>query len=518
MLAISGVLATRMGSEFIPSLNEGDIALHALRIPGTSLSQAIQMQTALEKRIKAFPEVDRVFAKIGTAEIATDPVPPSVADNFVIMKPQSEWPDPDKRKEVLVAEMEAAVKRIPGNNYEFTQPIQMRFNELLSGVRADVAFKVFGDDMETLESLGKRAEAVLKSIPGAADVKAEQLTGLPMLSINFDRQKLARYGISQASAQRIVNAAIGGQTSGTLFEGDRRFDIVVRLQEHVRTDPDRLRMLPIPIGNGANGGNGGNAAMNFITLGDVATLEVTQGPNQLSRENGKRRVVIAANVRGRDLGSFVQDAQSRMASEVKLPAGYWSAWGGQYEQLQSASNRLKIVVPVALGLILLLLYGMFASVKDGLLVFTGVPFALTGGVIALWLRDIPFSISAGVGFIALSGVAVLNGLVMVSFIRQLRGEGRPVPEAVRDGALLRLRPVLCTALVASLGFIPMAIATGAGAEVQRPLATVVIGGIVSSTLLTLLVLPLLYRWAYSRSAEQPIPTGSEERKLGHTPS
>ncbi|MCY1335081.1 Cobalt-zinc-cadmium resistance protein CzcA [compost metagenome] len=518
MLAISGVLAMRMGSEFIPSLNEGDIALHALRIPGTSLSQAIQMQTALEKRIKAFPEVDRVFAKIGTAEIATDPVPPSVADNFVIMKPQSEWPDPDKRKEVLVAEMEAAVKRIPGNNYEFTQPIQMRFNELLSGVRADVAFKVFGDDMETLESLGKRAEAVLKSIPGAADVKAEQLTGLPMLSINFDRQKLARYGISQASAQRIVNAAIGGQTSGTLFEGDRRFDIVVRLQEHVRTDPDRLRMLPIPIGNGANGGNGGNAAMNFITLGDVATLEVTQGPNQLSRENGKRRVVIAANVRGRDLGSFVQDAQSRMASEVKLPAGYWSAWGGQYEQLQSASNRLKIVVPVALGLILLLLYGMFASVKDGLLVFTGVPFALTGGVIALWLRDIPFSISAGVGFIALSGVAVLNGLVMVSFIRQLRGEGRPVPEAVRDGALLRLRPVLCTALVASLGFIPMAIATGAGAEVQRPLATVVIGGIVSSTLLTLLVLPLLYRWAYSRSAEQPIPTGSEERKLGHTPS
>ncbi len=515
MLVISGALATRMGSEFIPSLNEGDIALHALRIPGTSLSQAIQMQTALEKRIKAFPEVDRVFAKIGTAEIATDPVPPSVADNFVIMKPQSEWPDPGKRKEVLVAEMEAAVKRIPGNNYEFTQPIQMRFNELLSGVRADVAFKVFGDDMETLESLGKRTEAVLKSIPGAADVKAEQLTGLPMLSITFDRQKLARYGISQASAQRIVNAAIGGQTSGTLFEGDRRFDIVVRLQEHVRTDPERLRMLPIPIGNG---GNGSNAAINFITLGDVATLEVTQGPNQLSRENGKRRVVVTANVRGRDLGSFVQDAQSRMASEVKLPAGYWSVWGGQYEQLQSASNRLKIVVPVALGLILLLLYGMFASVKDGLLVFTGVPFALTGGVIALWLRDIPFSISAGVGFIALSGVAVLNGLVMVSFIRQLREEGRPVPEAVRDGALLRLRPVLCTALVASLGFIPMAIATGAGAEVQRPLATVVIGGIVSSTLLTLLVLPLLYRWAYSRSAKQPIPTGSEDRQLGRTPS
>ncbi|SOZ38403.1 efflux RND transporter permease subunit [Cupriavidus neocaledonicus] len=514
-LAISGALAMRMGSEFIPSLNEGDIALHALRIPGTSLSQAIQMQTALEKRVKAFPEVDRVFAKIGTAEIATDPVPPSVADNFVIMKPQSEWPDPGKRKEVLVAEMEAAVKRIPGNNYEFTQPIQMRFNELLSGVRADVAFKVFGDDMETLESLGKRAEAVLKSIPGAADVKAEQLTGLPMLSINFDRQKLARYGITQASAQRLVNAAIGGQNSGTLFEGDRRFDIVVRLQEHVRTDPERLRMLPIPIGNG---GNGGNAAPNFITLGDVATLEVTQGPNQLSRENGKRRVVITANVRGRDLGSFVQDAQSRMASEVKLPAGYWSVWGGQYEQLQSASNRLKIVVPVALGLILLLLYGMFASVKDGLLVFTGVPFALTGGVIALWLRDIPFSISAGVGFVALSGVAVLNGLVMVSFIRQLRDEGRPVPEAVRDGALLRLRPVLCTALVASLGFIPMAIATGAGAEVQRPLATVVIGGIVSSTLLTLLVLPLLYRWAYSRRAKQQVPTEDEDRKLGGMPS
>ncbi|MGX6566861.1 efflux RND transporter permease subunit [Cupriavidus necator] len=504
ILAGSAVLAARMGSEFIPSLNEGDIALHALRIPGTSLSQAIQMQEALEKRIKAFPEVDRVFAKIGTAEIATDPVPPSVADNFVIMNPSSEWPDPRKRKETLVAEMEQAVAKIPGNNYEFTQPIQMRFNELLSGVRADVAFKIFGDDMETLESLGKRAEALLESVPGAADVKAEQLTGLPVLSVNFDRQKLARYGISLASAQRVVNTAIGGQESGTLFEGDRRFDIVVRLQEHVRSDPDKLRMLLLPVPGGA---------ARYVLLGEVATLDVTQGPNQLSRENGKRRVVVTANVRGRDLGSFVREAQAKVGGGIKLPAGYWSSWGGQFERLESAANRLKIVVPVALGLIFLLLYGMFTSVKDGLLVFTGVPFALTGGVIALWLRDIPFSISAGVGFIALSGVAVLNGLVMVSFVRQLRAEGTPLDAAVRDGALLRLRPVLCTALVASLGFVPMAIATGAGAEVQRPLATVVIGGVLSSTFLTLLVLPLLYRWVYRNDAEERSQTARPARDM-----
>lgn len=489
ILAASGLIAIRMGSEFIPSLDEGDIALHALRIPGTSLSQAIQMQESLERRIKAFPEVERVFTKIGTAEIATDPVPPSVADNFVIMKPQSDWPNPRKRKEELISEMEEAIAKIPGNNYEFTQPIQMRFNELLSGVRADVAFKVFGDDMGRLESLGKRAEALLDSVPGAADVKAEQLTGLPMLSVNFDRQKLARYGVSLASAQRVVSAAIGGQESGTLFEGDRRFEIIVRLPEHVRSDPEQLRKLPIALPNSAG-------ATRYVLLGELATLDVTQGPNQMSRENGKRRVVVTANVRGRDLGSFVRDAQARVASEIKLPAGYWASWGGQYERLQSASNRLKIVIPVALGLIFILLYSMFGSFKDGLLVFTGVPFALTGGVLALWLRGIPFSISTGVGFIALSGVAVLNGLVMVSFVRQLRAEGAHLNEAVRTGALLRLRPVLCTALVASLGFIPMAIATGAGAEVQRPLATVVIGGIVSSTLLTLLVLPLLYRLAY----------------------
>ncbi|MBC7945412.1 MAG: CusA/CzcA family heavy metal efflux RND transporter [Burkholderiales bacterium] len=493
---LGGLLATRMGSEFIPSLNEGDIAMHALRIPGTSLSQAIEMQYALEKRIKEFPEVDRIFAKIGTAEIATDPVPPSVADNFINMKPRSEWPDPDRTPEDLVAALEAAVIQIPGNNYEFTQPIQMRFNELLSGVRADVAVKVFGDDLETLGALGKQVEAVLETIPGAADVKAEQLTGLPVLTIKMNRQKMSRYGLSTADVQSAISIAIGGREAGSIFEGDRRFDLIVRLPENVRTDIEALKRLPIELpAAGTNVANGAERN-GYTTLGEVATFDVAPGPNQISRENGKRRAVITSNVRGRDIGSFVGDAQAAIGEQVVLPAGYWIAWGGQFEQLISAAQRLQIVVPVTLGLIFLLLYTMFGNLRDGLLVFTGVPFALTGGVLALWLRDIPLSISAGVGFIALSGVAVLNGLVMISFIRSLCDEGRPLDDAIQLGALTRLRPVLMTALVASLGFMPMALATGTGAEVQRPLATVVIGGILSSTALTLLVLPVLYRLAH----------------------
>ena len=492
-IVLSGLLATRMGSEFIPSLDEGDIALHALRIPGTSLTQAIGMQTQLEKVVKEFPEVDTIFAKLGTAEIATDPMPPNVADNFVMLKPRDQWPDPGRSKADLVSALQEAVAKVPGNNYEFTQPIQMRFNELISGVRSDVAVKVFGDGMDEMNESAERISRVLESIPGAADVKVEQTTGQPMLTLQIDRDKTSRLGLNVADIQESVSAALGGQEAGAVFEGDRRFDILVRLPDAVRGDIEAIKRLPVRLPAGENG-----AARAFVRLGDVATIVSAPGPNQISREDGKRRVVVTANVRGRDIGSFVTEAQQKIGEQVKVPAGYWTQWGGTFEQLQSASKRLQVVVPVALLLVFTLLFVMFGNAKDGLLVFTGVPFALTGGVAALWLRDIPLSISAGVGFIALSGVAVLNGLVMISYIRSLREDGMPLDDAIREGALTRLRPVLMTALVASLGFVPMAIAVGTGAEVQRPLATVVIGGILSSTALTLLVLPMLYRLAHGR--------------------
>ncbi len=495
-VVLSALLLTRMGSEFVPSLNEGDIALHALRIPGTSLSQAVEMQTELERTIKQFPEVERIFAKLGTAEIATDPMPPSVADNFIMLKPQSEWPDPTRSKADLVQAMREATAKVPGNNYEYTQPIQMRFNELLSGVRSDVAVKVFGDDMDTMNASAEAISRVLESVPGAADVKVEQTTGLPMLTIQIDREKTARLGINVGDVQDAVSIALGGREAGVLFEGDRRFDIIVRLPERLRNDLAAMQQLPIPLPSTAD-----NAQANFVRLGEVASVNVAPGPNQISREDGKRRVVVTANVRGRDIGSFVSEATQRIQADAPVPAGYWTTWGGTFEQLQSAAKRLQIVVPVALLLVFMLLFAMFGNVKDGLLVFTGVPFALTGGILALWLRDIPLSISAGVGFIALSGVAVLNGLVMIAYIRSLREDGKRLDAAIVDGALTRLRPVLMTALVASLGFIPMAIATGTGAEVQRPLATVVIGGILSSTALTLLVLPLLYRLAHRKEEE-----------------
>ncbi|MHB0982195.1 MAG: efflux RND transporter permease subunit [Thiobacillus sp.] len=495
-VVLSALLLTRMGSEFVPSLNEGDIALHALRIPGTSLSQAVEMQTELERTIMPFPEVERVFAKLGTAEIATDPMPPSVADNFIMLKPRSEWPDPARSKADLVQSMREATARVPGNNYEYTQPIQMRFNELLSGVRSDVAVKVFGDDMDTMNASAEAISRVLESVPGAADVKVEQTTGLPMLTIQIDREKTARLGINVGDVQEAVSIALGGREAGVLFEGDRRFDIIVRLPERLRNDLAAMQQLPIPLPTAAD-----NAQANFVRLGEVATINVAPGPNQISREDGKRRVVVTANVRGRDIGSFVSEATQRIQTDAPVPAGYWTTWGGTFEQLQSAAKRLQIVVPVALLLVFMLLFAMFGNVKDGLLVFTGVPFALTGGILALWLRDIPLSISAGVGFIALSGVAVLNGLVMIAYIRSLREDGKRLDAAIVEGALTRLRPVLMTALVASLGFIPMAIATGTGAEVQRPLATVVIGGILSSTALTLLVLPLLYQLAHRKEEE-----------------
>ncbi|MGJ3700795.1 CusA/CzcA family heavy metal efflux RND transporter [Variovorax sp. AFSI2.2] len=502
-VVLSGLLATRLGTEFVPSLGEGDFAVQALRIPGTSLTQSVEMQKQIERTLKAkFPEIERVFARTGTAEIASDPMPPNISDGYIMLKPESEWPKsqgtPRRTRAELLAAVQEEVEKLPGNNYEFSQPIQLRFNELISGVRSDVAVKIFGDDMEVLNKTAAEVSGVLGKIPGAAEVKVEQTTGLPMLTVNIDRQKTARYGLNVGDVQDAVSIAVGGREAGTLFDGDRRFDILVRLPEHLRTDLEAIKRLPVALPRGA--GAEAQQRTSFIPLGEVATLELAPGPNQVSRENGKRRIVVSANVRGRDLGSFVAEAEEAMR-KVSIPPGYWTAWGGQYENLASATERLQVVVPVSLLLVFTLLFAMFGNLKDGLLVFTGIPFALTGGIVALWLRGIPLSISAAVGFIALSGVAVLNGLVMISFIRNLREGGLPLDAAIREGALTRLRPVLMTALVASLGFVPMAIATGTGAEVQRPLATVVIGGILSSTMLTLLVLPLLYRMAHRRSEE-----------------
>ena len=490
LVLLAGVGATRLGSEFIPNLDEGDIAMHALRIPGTSLSQAIDMQRALEERIRKFPEVERVFAKIGTADVATDPMPPSVADNFIMLKDRKDWPDPRKPREQLVAELNKAVSEIPGNNYEFTQPVQMRMNELIAGVRSDVAVKLFGDDLDQLLESGGAVEEVVASVSGAEDVKIEQVTGLPVLAVTPKRDMLARYSINMSDVQDAVATATGGRAAGQVFEGDRRFDVVVRLPEELRTNVDALGSLPIPIG--------GDVAAGFVPLGQVADIELSVGPNQISRENGKRRAVITANVRGRDLGSFIAELRTKIDAEVTLPEGYYVEYGGTFEQLQSAATRLQIVVPLALLLIFGLLFTLFGSAKDAATVFSGVPLALTGGVAALALRDIPMSISAGVGFIALSGVAVLNGVVMLSFIKDLRERGMDLDAAIREGALTRLRPVLMTALVASLGFVPMALNVGAGSEVQRPLASVVIGGIISSTILTLIVLPALYRLIHGR--------------------
>ncbi len=481
---LSGLLLTRMGSEFVPSLDEGDIALHALRIPGTSLSQAVTMQQELEKTIKTFPQVEKIYAKLGTAEIATDPMPPSVADTFLILKPRSAWPDPSLTKNGLITQMQAAVAKVPGNNYEFTQPIQMRFNELISGVRSDVAVKVFGDDLAAMTETAEAISNVLEKTQGSADVKVEQTTGLPVLTVNIDREKIARLGVNMEDIQTAVSIAMNGAHAGAVYDGDRRFDIVVRLDEAQRLDTAMLERLPIKL-------NVNNTAT-YMRLNELASLDIAQGANQFSRANGKRNVVVTANVRNRDIGSFVAEAKASIATDVKIPAGNWLEWGGTFKQLQSAADRLKIVIPLALLIVFMLLYAVFNNFRDGLIVFSGIPFALTGGITALWLTGIPLSISAGVGFIALSGVAVLNGLVMITFINNLRADGAAVVNAVREGALTRLRPILMTALVASFGFIPMAIATGVGAEVQRPLATVVIGGVLSSTLLTLLVLPLLY--------------------------
>ena len=477
---------TKLGTEFLPQLDEHDMAIHALRIPGTGLEQAIGMQKQLEGEISEFSEVETVFAKIGTPEIATDPMPPNVADTFVMLKPREQWPDPTKPKDVLIDEIRMAIDKVPGNKYELTQPIEMRFNELIAGVRSDVAIRIYGDDLDTLAVLGANVETLLRQVDGGKDVRVEQMKGLPMISVEPQRDHLALLGLTVVDIQNALQTATSGRQTGLIYEGDRRFKLVVRMDETYSRDIKALAQIPVAIPDNAN------PDLSYVPLGEVADIKEIQGPSQVNRESGKRNVVVTANVEGRDLGSFIAETQELMRSQLDLPSGYWLGYGGTFEQLQSAIGRLSILVPLTLLLILMLLYSAFNSLRDSLVVFTGVPLALTGGVMALILRDMSLSISAIVGFIALSGVAVLNGVVMLSFIRELREKGETLLVAIQQGASQRLRPVLMTALVASLGFVPMAINTGAGAEVQRPLATVVIGGIVSSTLLTLVVLPALY--------------------------
>jgi heavy metal efflux system protein len=489
---------TRLGQEFIPSLDEKNIAMHAIRIPSTGLTQSQSMQLAVEKAVSRLPQVAFVFSKTGTADMAGDPMPPNASDTFIILKPQAAWPDPSLSKDALIDEISKAVNRLPGNAYEFTQPIQMRFNELLAGVRGDVAVKIFGDEFEPMLKAANDVAANLRGVRGAVDIKVEQSAGLPVLEIKVDKAAIARRGLSVSAVQDVIGAAVGGQEAGVIFEGDRSFDIVVRLPETVRADMEALSNLPVALPKATP-----TSPVQSLPLSRVAKFSFAEGPNQISRENGKRRIVVTANVRGRDLGSVVEEAQQRVAKNVKLPPGYWITWGGQSENLAAARQRLALVVPACFVMIFLLLLSAMGSVRDAALVFSAIPLALTGGVFALWLRGMPFSISAAVGFIALSGVAVLNGLVMLSFIRQLRDQGVPLAQAIEEGALTRFRPVIMTALVASLGFLPMAFATGTGAEVQKPIATVVIGGLISATLLTLAVLPALYM-RYGRVKERAV--------------
>lgn len=487
LLIIAGLLFTQLGQVFIPTLDEKSIAMNALRIPSTAISQSQAMQLAIEKTIRGFPQVAFVFSKTGTAEMATDPMPPNASDAFIMLKPREEWPDPGLTKDELQRQIEEAVRGLAGNIYEFTQPIQMRFNELLAGVRGDIAIKVFGEEFEPMLRAADQIASILRGTKGAEDVKVEQVRGLPFLDIKIDKAAIARLGPSVSTVQDVIGAAIGGREAGVVFEGDRRFSIVVRLKDDVRENVEALKHLPVPLPASAEGGRAP-----AVLLEQVSTFELTERGNQISRENGKRRVVVTANVRGRDIASLVAEVQEKINQKVQLPAGYWLKWGGQFENLEAARQRLMIVVPGCFFLIFLLLYTALGSPRDALIVFSAVPLALTGGVAALWLRGMPFSVSAAVGFIALSGVAVLNGLVMLTFIKQLIGDGVPFLTAIHRGAVTRLRPVVMTALVGSLGFVPMALATGTGAEVQKPLATVVIGGLISATLLTLLVLPALY--------------------------
>jgi cobalt-zinc-cadmium resistance protein CzcA len=503
-LGFSAAVAYTLGSEFAPKLSEGALAVQPARIPSVGITTSVEMQMNLERVIREkFPdEIGEIFARTGTAEVATDPMGPNVSDTYLMLKPRDQWTRASTQEE-LASAISKELKNVPGQNYEFSQPIELRFNELISGVRSDVAVKVFGDDLDAMLAHANRVAAVLGTVDGATDLKVEQVTGLPVLSVDVDRDAISRYGLSVADVESVVAAAFGGEEAGQVYQGDRRFDIVVRLPESLRRDLRAIGDLPVPVAGGT-GEDGRPAAGGFVPLRAVADVEIAEGPNQVSRENGKRRVVVQANVRGRDLGSFVAEAQEKVDAEAPVSEGVWIAWGGQFENLIAARQRLAIVVPVGLVLIFGLLYLSFGNARNASIIFTGVPLALTGGVLALWIRGLPFSISAAIGFIALSGVAVLNGLVMVTFIENLHHGGKSVPEAVHEGALARLRPVLMTALVAALGFLPMALATGTGAEVQRPLATVVIGGILSSTLLTLVILPVLYRIVHASDRQAPV--------------
>jgi cobalt-zinc-cadmium resistance protein CzcA len=496
LVGLSALLGTRLGIEFMPSLDEGDFALSINRLPGTSLTQAVEMQKSLERALLKIPEVKEVFAQIGTAEIATDAQPPSVGDGYIMLKPRQQWPDPGKPKDAVAREINDVINSFIGNSIEISQPIQMRINELISGVKGDVAIKVYGADLDELAKAGQKIAALLTRVHGVEGVHLERLAGLPFLTIQPKHEAISRYGLSVNDVQQTIATAVGGEEAGQFFQGDRRFPIVVRLSDALRNSLDALKRIPVllPAAETPSSDERPVSASgpNYVPLGAVADFEIKPGPNQINRENGTRRIVVTCNIRGRDIGSFVAETRSKIESQVRLPTGYWIEWGGQFEQLQRATERLAVVIPVALILIFVLLFVAFGNPIDALLVYTGVPLALTGGILAIWFRGIPLSISAGVGFIALSGVAVLNGVVMISFIRRLRSEGKPLDEAIRTGSLTRLRPVLMTAFVASFGFVPMALATGRGAEVQRPLATVVIGGIISSTLLTLFVLPVLY--------------------------
>lgn len=509
LVIISFLIFYTLGQEFVPTLDERDIAMHSIRIPSTSLSQSTEMQREVETTLMKIPQVDYVYSKIGTAEMASDPMPFNLSDAFIILKPREEWPDPKLPKELLIKTIEEAVSKIPGNKYEFTQPIEMRFNELISGVRSDVAVKIYGDDFNKMQRAAEQIANILKSIPGAADVKIAQTSGLPVLDIKIDREAASRLGLNVEDALNVVAITMGGGKAGQIFEGDRRFNLFVKLPDALREDSTVLGNLPIPLTS--NGINKSQAYFPYVPLNELAKLEINEGLNEIRRENGKRFIAVQANVRGTDLGSFVEKAKQQIDQKVKIPDGYWLNWGGQFENLISARNRLFVVVPICFGLIFLLLYSAFNSIRYALLVFTGVPLALTGGIISLWLRNMPFSISAAVGFIALSGIAVLNGLVLITYISQLRQQGMETEEAIKTGALTRLRPVLMTALVASLGFVPMALATGTGAEVQKPLATVVIGGLISATLLTLLVLPALYK-TFSKAYKQPLSSNLNEQK------
>lgn len=503
IFAGSAWLASTIGSEFVPQLGEGALAVQPARIPSIALTTSVRMQKEVERKLKAaFPdEISSIFARTGTAEVAVDPMGPNLSDTYMMLYPRHQWKRA-RTQEELAEQIEVFLSHIPGQNYEITQPIELRFNELISGIRSDVAVKIFGDDMDQLLATANQISRVVEDIEGIADLKVEQVTGLSVLTIDIKRSAIARYGLNVSDVQDVIQIALGGEEAGTLFEGDRRFPIVVRMPDALRQDLDVLRQLPIPLpeaepvhlATASLNLAGGERGIRYLPLEAVADIRTEEGPNQISRENAKRRIVVQMNVRGRDMGSFVAEAQHLIDAQVELPEGYWIDWGGQFENLIAARKRLSVVVPIGLFLIFIMLFTAFGNAKHALLVYTGVPLALTGGVVSLWVRDMPFSISAAIGFIALSGVAVLNGVVMITFINQLREEGKGIREAVMEGSLARLRPVLMTALVASLGFVPMALNTGMGGEVQRPLATVVIGGLISSTILTLLVLPTLYLW------------------------